>query len=82
MIPTAVTVFVIEAIRYWWSGVASSPLSTSASPDGLAPDDLAVADRSGADAGQPVLGLSLPDDPRELGRESLRRGQEPRAPWG
>ncbi len=32
MTPTAVTVFVIEAIRYWWSGVASSPLSVSASP--------------------------------------------------
>jgi hypothetical protein len=32
MRPTAVTVFVIEAMRYWWSGVASSALSVSASP--------------------------------------------------
>ena len=28
----AVRVKVIDAIRYWWSGVASSPSSTSASP--------------------------------------------------
>src|SRR5215211_2211069 len=32
MTATAVNVFVIDPTRYWWSAVASSPLSASASP--------------------------------------------------
>ncbi len=44
-------------------------------PDGVRPDDLAVVHRSGAHRRQALLGLCRADDPLELGREGVRRGQ-------